>query len=53
MDEVWHMEITHDYGKKSISRKPVNEGDASLMLARDGSYLWTGTNPASRYQGCF
>lgn len=48
------MKIIHFLGKNQVTKEvPESQADASLMLGREGSYLWTGTTPASRYQGWF
>ncbi|MFZ3073938.1 MAG: hypothetical protein WA093_02280, partial [Minisyncoccales bacterium] len=47
------VELIHNCGKKSINKAVGDLRGASLMLARGGSYLWTGIEPASRYQGWF
>ena len=47
------MEIVNAFGKNSHFKKKVVRSDASLMLAKEGSYLWTGIEPSSRYQGWF
>ncbi|UMX48461.1 MAG: hypothetical protein L7H18_01310 [Candidatus Nealsonbacteria bacterium DGGOD1a] len=47
------MQLIHNFGKKTIRKTVDAPGGGSLMLARGGSYLWTGIKPASRYQGWF
>ena len=48
------MKIIHRFEKNQITKEvPENENNASLILSRQGSYLWTGVAPASRYQGWF
>jgi len=41
------------YQNKIIRKKVDTAAGRSLMLGRDGSYLWIGQNPSSRYQGWF
>jgi len=47
------LNIIHHFGGKTIKKSTGVAGGQSLMLGRDGSYLWIGKNPASRYQGWF
>ena len=47
------MELIHKLGKNSIKKAVDGLDSESLMLAKDGSYLWIGQESASRYQGWF
>ena len=50
---VISLEIINNSGKDLLAKKTANGDNASLMLAKDGSYLWTGVVSTSRYQGWF
>lgn len=50
---VYYVEIIHNFDNNRQLIKTVDTEDASLMLAKDGSFLWTGGKIASRYQGWF
>lgn len=47
------MEANDNPVKNQLLKKTADGNDASLMLAKEGSFLWTGKSPASRYQGWF
>jgi len=53
LDLLFFVDIIHNLVKFNSLRKNVQGGEASLMLAGGGSYLWMGRNSASRYQGWF
>lgn len=47
------VEITHNFGKKILTRTAIRQSEPTLMLGQEGSYLWIGDHPASRYQGWY